>query len=199
MLILLNYFKTYFNYLIYLFIYLLFIGFLGLISFNEELVICIALIIYFISIFSILRKIILVFFYYDSESLYILFYVIIGLNILYIKAIIKYFSVIFNSKYRLKNIKIYLILTSFIKKFKSLFLFYLFKIKNLKDKCYSKYNKDYSDLLFYTIFIYSEYISNYFNNYNTNIRYFLSLYQCQFSIMYLNFLSQKNISCIYVS
>jgi hypothetical protein len=79
---------------IYFFVFLFsLLAFHNYLFFNEEMVICISLILYFFGILIILRKIVSNYFFFGSEMLYLLFYLLIILNIIYIKVIIKYLNV----------------------------------------------------------------------------------------------------------
>lgn len=200
MLTLLNFFKKYSNYFFYLFIYLLFLGFVNLIFLNEEVVLCIALIIYFVSIFSMLRKFILVFFYLESEALFSLFFVIIGLNILYIQLFIKYLTSIFNTHFFLNNIKIYNKFFLFIKKFKLIFLYNILDIFRFKDnfkfKNFEVFN---SKVLIEIEGLFLPQINSYINNITKDLICSLSTFICSFSTMFLNNYKYKKINLLYVS
>jgi hypothetical protein len=199
MLNLFNLFKKYYKYFIYLFIYLLFLGFLNILFSNEELLICIALIIYFTVIISILRKLILFFFYQESELLYILFSLVIGLNILYIQTIFRYLNYIYNYNSFLKNIKTYFILSLFIRKFKLLFFYYILEIKKFFDNFNYRYNYNFSFLLDYTDYLYIKHINKYICLYRKNIRYILVKSTWFFSKMCLISSNNINTTLNYVS
>jgi hypothetical protein len=171
-----NFFKKYYNVLIYLFIYLFFLGFLNILFFNEELIICIALIIYFTAIISILRKFILIYFYTESELLYFLFYIVNYLNIIYIKEVLYLLSHVYNYQSKQKNIRTYFIFKLFLEKFKLLCFYYIFKIKKFNDRFNYNYNYNLSSFIDLIDSQYIDYIENFnkfFPKKKFNLRYIL--------------------------
>jgi hypothetical protein len=178
----------------YLINYLFFLGFLNIIFFNEEFIICISLLIYFLALFLVLRKITLNFFFSEIEYIYLLFYLIIGLNILFINSTVAYLNLLSDYSYFLKNDKLYFLFSFFINKFLNI-LFYF------KKRC-----KEISTLFNYvTNFNYSNFLDIYFaiNNqfFNKimvkNIDYLIVKILCFFNSLYFTFLF--NITFSYVS
>jgi len=178
----------------FLFVFLFNLGYFNIIFFNEEFIICISLLLYFFVLFFLLRKIVVLFFFFESEFLYLLFFVIIGLNILYLKNSMTYLCFLYNYSYFLKNNKLFLLFSFFLNKFINILVYFKNRFKNLVTLFTGKINYNYSnflDILFNinNIFIY--------NIVNKNIDYIIVKVLCLFNFMYLTFL--YNINSSYVS
>ena len=174
---------------IYFFIISFFLlGFYNLIFFNEEIIICISLILYFSGLLFILRKLILIYFFFGSELLYLSFFLLVIINIIYIKITLKflnfrYSNIIYYNKLRfliLSTILIknyYLILTYY----KSIFLYFtnLLNSKNkinyleiLDDSEYLSSIKNKDILL--TSLLYFNYMSTSYIVFKNNNNYYVS-------------------------
>lgn len=190
----LNFFRKYSIYFFYLIIYLLFIAFLNIISYNEELVIAISIIMFFSAICSLLRKFILYFFYLECDYIYTLIFTIFGLNLIYITALYKYLNTIFFKIGILKNIRLFLLNSLLISYFKSSHFYFIYYIKEVKDNLESFYKK--INKLSYTVNFnipaHNTYI--YCDN-----QYIIDLYSGFLSTMFLYTVKMKNISLYYVS
>ena len=78
-----------------IFIFLL-VGYYDLLFLNEEFIIAIALVLYFFALFSSLRKVVLVYFFSGTEMLYVLLYLLVTLNIIYINTINAFFTMCYS-------------------------------------------------------------------------------------------------------
>lgn len=116
------------------------LGFYNSIFFNEEMIICISLILYFCGLLIILRKLILVYFFFGSELLYLLFFLLVLLNIIYVKIIIKSLNIRYSNIIYYSKLRFYILLSVLVKNYylllsyyKSVFLIFI-NLLNLKNK-----------------------------------------------------------------
>lgn len=180
---------------IYIFFsFLNFLGFLNIVFFNEELIICLSLLLYFLALFLVLRKLVLNFFFLEIEYFYLLFSLILGLNFLILETIKAYFNFLYNCNYFFKNNKFYILFSVFLDKFLMVLSYYELRFKKFLNSF--NYINNYNYCNFFDIYYF---INNkfFYKIISKNIDYIIVKILCLFNQMYV--ISINNIIYNYVS